>query len=559
MRRNSPFVRIFALTLLGALSAGAGYCGWRSVVDRFDREARRAIEANDSVAALKAISQLRSVGGDTIRTERLLANALRHEEPETARSIFARIVESNSRSVTPRDKLSLAQLSLETRKMDAVPALLDELRLAMANNPQFLLFNIQWDLHQGRVREAVSALEDLLAIDPNNDEGKLLSAQLLLMTGKATAAIQAKSLLREVAEGGNRRAIDALRLLATSPNLPLFQNDRSWLHQRLSNHPQARPTDRLLAATQRILVEPENRKKIIEQITAQDRMNNPDTVAQWLLALGETALAAEIAEKEQEVSQGTNWKIRFQQATLTKDFGAMVDLLQQADADASEAQRATLLALIEADQNVNSTPEPSDVWKKAQQIARDSRDPMMLLTLGRVAGRQGWWEAAAATYQEATSAEPRPMLRDRLEEEYFYVLVQLRRAREALAVAQSLHQRKPHDPEALNNVVYFTALLDLPVPADQLSRLESLAQVNTGSPFWSTLALVYYRQGRVEEVLPTLGKLEDRFQNHPSVYWLKIVALMNAGHAKQAQDVLAKIDTASLFPEENAALQKIFQ
>lgn len=405
---------------------------------------------------------------------------------------------------------------------------------------------------QGDRDGALAAWRQAMASDPG-DEARAGLWRLLVKsrTGAASSSGEMGDLLRELVTRPHRHGAEAL---ATGLELGLAEEPelRVWA-ERLRDHPQATPGQRLLAEEAAMRLDPSVRPQVLARVAASLRTQAPAErlmAMRWLLRLG----AAE------EAAQG-----------MTRD-----EAMRQSD---------TFLIWLEA---VALTGRWDDVLAAMAEPAQPLDDSLKLVWRGRAWRAQGRNAEADGAFrtalQRAAAVSPEVVVFLRrigeaplLEAHWASQFADPARAGEALVAVESV--LRSHGDAALIGWMYDVAAAS-PVLSQQFEvmneqaywhlilrepvSLDSVAQRVSDHPLdlrcRLTLALALVRGGQGEEARRLLENfLPDPLSSGLSARERSVTihVLAAAGDMTAARAVAATVPARALTQQENALLQRV--
>lgn len=405
---------------------------------------------------------------------------------------------------------------------------------------------------QGDRDGALAAWRQAMASDPG-DEARAGLWRLLVKsrTGAESSSGEMGDLLRELVTRPHRHGAEAL---ATGLELGLAEEPelRVWA-ERLRDHPQATPAQRLLAEEAAMRLDPSVRPQVLARVAASLRTQAPAErlmAMRWLLRLG----AAE------EAAQG-----------MTRD-----EAMRQSD---------TFLIWLEA---VALTGRWDDVLAAMAEPAQPLDDSLKLVWRGRAWRAQGRNAEADGAFrtalQRAAAVSPEVVVFLRrigeaplLEAHWASQFADPARAGEALVAVESV--LRSHGDAALIGWMYDVAAAS-PVLSQQFEvmneqaywhlilrepvSLDSVAQRVSDHPLdlrcRLTLALALVRGGQGEEARRLLENfLPDPLSSGLSARERSVTihVLAAAGDMTAARAVAATVPARALTQQENALLQRV--
>lgn len=238
-------------------------------------------------------------------------------------------------------------------------------------------------------------------------------------------------------------------------------------------------------------------------------------------------------------------------AAITEAYGAMQDwrgieeFLRGQQWREREFLRQALLAQAVRKQDAEAVAAVH--WREAVQLASERSE--LLLVLAQLSANWNWTNETEALLWQAARSFPRerwPV--DSLGSSY----TRMRSARGLLDLQTLLIEREPTNVVVQNNWASLALLLQTNVArAHQLARQVYERDTNNYG-FVSTYAWSLHVQGRTAEGLGIIERLKPAQLADPSVASYYGAMLAAAGQKEKAQEYFAKLDGASVLPEELA-------
>lgn len=546
-----PYATIL-FAFLGML--GGGYWVWQQY--EFSR-AFRELKAGDYESVIPRTERLIAFGPDKDRARVIQVRALIELDLEGAREELDELMSKGGAREHPEVGLAYLRLRLDSKDLEGIDKNLQDWQASLADNPDFLLIQAKIRLEQKETTAAFNSLEQLLALDPKNEEALLMRGKILLTGNNRAQAIQAKANLRAASKAWGDTGYDALVTLATHPAIPLFDNDREWLMERLRQNRKQTPLSRLLADSQQLILEPAKRQEIIAAAINREGPQDPELVAQWLMANGAyEQLKAFLQSNAASGLDGKGrWGAQMRASLLSGDFDGAMRLLNESDQPVDAVRRATLLAFIELGQQAAPSPTPTDQWKAAYEMAMDARAAHELFSLGQLAMRMKWEDAAVSAFAAAIE------FTDNDREKVAWIPYQLAnftmqgKTQEMLKLVRRSLELNPDDIAMLNNLYYLEALTDAAPGADP-HRILPLVQKVPNSIMHSTYAFLLWKDSQLDAAYEQFRLLDSKYYTVPSVRLGGGLILVDRGDYVGAEKLMKPINPEQLMPEERTLFQQ---
>jgi len=477
---------------------------------------------------------------------------------------------SKSHELSVSDRRDYAAAALGANELGLAATQIDLLCARQAGpDPVDLCLAAELATLRGDSQAAATKAEQVLQ-DKRTAPGELFYALVIIFlnsTSDSPSYLDAFQRVVELARTDNGRAgLEALRLIAKSPPRPRLTDDGSapvtiiWpkdaaishkeIADRLEQHPNARPADRLLALQVRLQDEPDHTDEYVKQAIESFGKGDDETVAAlaaWLYESGRFQTILDILTPQLVASNRELFVERVDALAALNRYADLEAMLQEDNLPLDQISPHLYLAAVES--RLGKTPASEKEWAQALQTATDTQQ---FLRVAKYAEEHGAFEIADAAYKQILVLEPR------LRQAY---LARLRlaqmmgRTADAEVVAAEIVKLWPDDtPTRLRN--WYLQLLLGGSPAE-IATIEkevedSVSRTSLGA---ETLSLARLRSGR-----PAAALSAFTFQGVPvalattSAMTVHAAALAANGWKDKARDEAKKLPMDKLLPEERTLL-----
>jgi tetratricopeptide (TPR) repeat protein len=242
----------------------------------------------------------------------------------------------------------------------------------------------------------------LLEEDPHNDHLRLTAARINLSMGRLEERIKAKTILREISIGNDAISKQALKTLAFSPiSMGIFPEDPTEAAHKLHKHPLTTPVE-YLRATEVLsgLLQPEERKEVLESTFVHLRSRDKPLLAQWLIGRGHALQTLDLVDEKEAVSSTGHFFPRFKALLQTGSMDKAHGLLQKAKKILSTGEKARANAYLG-----KALGDPEAVAKFINW-AIQAKAPLALVEAGRLALLSHDGNAALQAYATVLDLDP---------------------------------------------------------------------------------------------------------------------------------------------------------
>lgn len=553
-------LRFLPFLVMLLILAAAGFLGWKYWQDQEIDKLRQAVSQGSREEAMERAQNLEKLSLRKREVQRLKALSVRKDDPEQALKILSPLLEDQENEDNWQNLLTYLEIAIEAGLNEQAQEALEAHRLTLSHEPDFLYWQARQWLNQDDAAEAVRTLDRLLSINTDHAQARLLLAKILLNLNTLASAVQAKVNLRIAANDPGPAGQEALIILATQPAIPLFPNDRTWLVRELKDIASWNTRAGLLAASQELILKPNDAQSIMDQTVKQYGAKDPALTADWLVSIGayEQLLTFLDSVPGKQISADNVFNLRMIAAlTLGKHELAQSLLESSKPGQISELHRLAMRAQIEFLQPPLAA-EPTETWSQAYETALAADDSGILLQLSRIAYVSKWLAAANEAYASALARTISPVARAQILTEKVNVDLKNLETEQALADIQEFLKIYPDHSAMLNNEYYLTALLGK-APQKEMAPPSARMVEELDGYIWSTYALTLWRAGKPQAAAAALNKLPQKFMSTPSCQLVAILVAIDNKQLDNARALMDAIRVEALLPEERQLLQEARQ
>lgn len=511
---------------------------------------------------------------------------LRETEPETWLAIarlLARTGQGNaalqwwqkiaqSRALTVSDRRDYASSALSSNELALASEQIDVLLAQKPPAPADLLLAGQLATLRGDSQSAVHYAEGVLG-ESKAAPREVFGATTLLfanLTSRSPSYANAVDRLIGLARSDPTPAsLQALELLArqvprprmtdTGPP-PLTINSpgtlpnpisRKEVAERLENHPNARPPDRLLALDVRVRDDPSRADEFTKKAIESFRGGDDDTLAAlgaWLFERGQFEAMLEVLPLDRATRRRELFLERIDALSALGRFSEVEAMLSDEHSVLDQALQHMYLAV--AHSKLGEQKASENEWQRAVQGADTTQK---LLVIAQYAETNGASEIADAAYAEVLTKQPhlRSAYAARLR-----LAESTGRTADAERIATEMMRLWPDDLATHVREIYLRLLLDSSgaQAAAAEKELESLA--NSNPIGWNTqmaTVLAHLRAGHPAAAL-TAANVVPVGPAPDAAFALRSAAFAANGWKDKAREDAQKLATAKLLPEERALI-----
>jgi len=554
-------LRFLPITILLMTMVGITGLAWYLWQDNELKELRSEVKSGNDASATKRAQRLEKVSLQTREVQRLRAISLGKSKPQEALRVILPLLDDPEEDDYILQSTTYLQIAIENQLLDEAESALETLHPNLNHVPNYLYWRAMYYNARGDDQEANRVINRLISIENDHYQARLLLAEIYLAQSSLTDWVSAKVNLRIAANDRGDTAKDALMLMATRPEIPMFENDRAWLAVQLRRFELESPEFGLLAFSQELAYKSDQREALIQQAIKKFGRSNPNLTANWLLSIRDYSQLYTFLQSPagKQITANDRQKLILESAMIQSDFAQVQKILEEQELTSiSEELQLTLLALAEDQQSQIMPDEPTPKWTLAQAAALESSEISTLLILAQIAARSGWWDQASETYAATVQTATAPEVRAEILSEKITVELKKQDTQQALRDIQQVLNIYPEHGVMLNNAYYLDALLDSNLFGEMQYPTEQLSNQLDGF-IWSTYALAMWRAGKHELAQEAIDKLPQKYHELPSCQLVKILVAVQNQDIETARNLLDLIPVDGLLPEEAALLKQARQ
>jgi hypothetical protein len=363
-----------------------------------------------------------------------------------------------------------------------------------------------------------------------------------------------------------------LDLAATAPSTPAGRTmTLKEVADALENHPDARPSHKLLALEVRARQDPALTNQYVAD--AVERFGNAARLAQiyqggadladetllalatWLNKIGRPAKTLEVLPEARAIQRQDFFLQYVNALAALQRWSEVKDLLMSEHSVVDPMVQHMYLAVAQA--RLGSATGATNEWQRALQVANT---PEKLLTLATNAEQNSVPNIADAAYSEAIKTAPttnRAAYAGRLR-----LALAAGKTAQAQTIAAEIAQMWPDDATARNQDTYLRLLLG--APGDAVEAAERDARVLVAKEPWNwqaraTLGLACLRLGRNKEALAAFRGSRVTGVEPPGVLAVRAAILAANGYDEGARNDALLLSAKPLLPEERALVAPLLQ
>jgi hypothetical protein len=357
-----------------------------------------------------------------------------------------------------------------------------------------------------------------------------------------------------------------LNLAATSLSTPVGRTmSLKEVADALENHPDARPSHKLLALEVRARLDPALTDQYVAD--AVERFGNAARLAQtyqggadladetllalatWLNKIGRPAKTLEVLPEARAIQRQDLFFQYVNALVALQRWSEVKDLLMGEHSVVDPLVQHMYLAVTQA--HLGSATSAANEWQRALQVANT---PEKLLTLAGNAEQYSATDVADAAYSGAIKSAPdnRAAYNGRLR-----LALAAGKTAQAQTTAAEIARLWPDDAEARNQDTYLRLLLG--ASGDVAEAAEREAQVLVAKEPWNwqaraTLGLACLRLDRKQEALASMRGLRVTGNEPPGALAVRAAILAANGYEDPARNDALLLSAKPLLPEERALI-----
>lgn len=552
------FVKILVWGLVGCvLLAAAGYGGYKGYKSwrqkRFVKQAREFLEKGEDRKALISLQRAIRAKAKDVEALRLMAAMAEKERSPAALVWRQRVVDLEPTSLN--DRLSLAQIAVLNRDFTVATNALAGVLEADRKTAEYQNVAGAVASTLGRLDEAEAHFAEAARINSADPSVQLNLAVIRLQRTNAQSVASARTALESIAQGATNSSMrcrahreliyDALRSRQT--NLALTRVEA------LQKEPEAAFGDRLLrldvlganASTNTVEALVSVRKEATNSLASVNQMIlwemqkvHPARILEWIRTLpGDYQTNTSIALMTSDVQ------------VALQDWAALGKALEEQNWGSMEFMRHAFRSLALRRQNLNDGADLE--WGMTMKTTGSELGPLNMLL--RVAAQWRMPNEMREILNVITTRHPREKWASDMLMQNLYNEGQ---TRSLLTLFNRRLSANPTDNSLKNNLAMTALLLD----AQELRPHDLARQVFDASPtnsaFVSSYAFSLHLQGRSEEALKVIQRLNEDQLKAPSIAGYYGLILKANGKGDLAKTYLDLTKNEKMLPEERKLMDR---
>lgn len=537
---------ILAILLAFAKPAWHYIKEWRAI--NLAREAMVELENDSLENAWNKAQSAYTLFTDNEEVARAVAEVTMRADPAMAVDYWKETYELSGQ----RDDLErLVEAATLGRRFSEADQYLEELRQMDPRDGQMLLLEAQLRVGQQDIPAATEAVKQALEADEIPEEAHFLYVQLTQFSTDPEVRQEGIDYLRALGQRNDELGLHALQNLANySLNTP---EELQEVIVQLRNHPLRTRQDQLLALRLEMLLPDANAEENLKAALAIVDLDSPEQLIElgrWLNVQKRFSQTLQVISPEQAKSRNDLLLIWMDALAVLDQWETIAKVLEDPNIPIDQYLRLLFQARYYMETGQSARAEFA--WSRA--VLQVSNDPQKLWYLTRYAQKLGLYTEAKESLDRLTTL---PSSRRKAFEE----LVRLEQREGSVLELRNrleiMHEAYPNDTSVQNDLAYANLLLDENIA---VSVVEAEQLIDEGSPYLAnrvTLALGYYRQGRILDAAEILDPLQVDWTQVRSGWRAVYAAILRAnGRTAEANNLIAGIDANALLAEERDLLGK---
>jgi hypothetical protein len=344
-----------------------------------------------------------------------------------------------------------------------------------------------------------------------------------------------------------------LTLAATPPPLPAGRTmSLKEVANALENHPDARPSHKLLALEVRARQDPALASQYVADAVERFRGGDDETLlalAAWLNKIGRPAKTLEVLPEARAIQRQDFFLHYVNALAALQRWSEVKDLLTSEHSVVDPVVQHMYLAVAQA--HLGSATGATNEWQRALQVANTAEK---LLTLATNAEQNSAIDIADAAYSEAIKIAPanQAPYAGRLR-----LALAAGKTTQAQEIAAEIARLWPDDAAARNQDNYLRLLLGASDGAAEAAEREAEVLVRKEPQNWqarATLGLARLRLGRNMDALAAIRQPRVTGVEPPGALAVRAAILAANGYEEGARNDARLLSAKSLLPEERALI-----
>ena len=363
-----------------------------------------------------------------------------------------------------------------------------------------------------------------------------------------------------------------LNLAAASPSTPAGRTmTLKEVADALENHPDARPSHKLLALEVRARQDPALADQYVADAverfgnaarlsqTYQGRADLADetllALAEWLNKIGRPAKTLEVLPEARAIQRQDLFSQYVNALAALQRWSEIKDLLASEHSVVDPMVQHMYLGIAKA--RLGSATGATNEWQRALQVANSSEK---LMTLATNAEQYSMPDIADAAYSEAIKSSPatnRAAYAGRLR-----LALAAGKTTQAQTIAAEIARLWPDDAAARDQDAYLRLLLGASGEQAEAAEREADVLVKKEPQNWlarATLGLARFRLGRDKDALAAFRGIKATGNEPPGALAVRAAILALNGHEEGARNDALLLVAKPLLPEERALIAPLLQ
>ncbi len=447
------------------------------------------------------------------------------------------------------EKILLLELQLDFPESSVDPKLLASLQASDPSNPDVLILETCYSFGEGNKTALLEKLSEFPQKYPGNLRAKYEYNKRAFIYSDIEGRLLAKKQLNDLARNEGRWGYKARQVLCFPPPVSGYlKEDLLSSIDLLHAHPLVTSIDYLKGCELKMILK-EN-YKVNEFVAEIDRLVGTRVksldYATWLLKLGLPQKVLSMISEEVAQEDAASFFIRFMALLETKNNKEAKSLMEMSRSTLSQDE------IDRADAYLKITEGDVEALQKMLKNL-DSKSPVHLLTLSRLALFKGLADAAMMAFDRAWEINPDEFSLSQANQ-YIQLALAAKQTVKAHSITKNLNHRYPYKYGNTNNFCYLSLLLGME-PTQVLDQLHSIIRAVPNNPaFLSTLALANLLSGNPEQALKDM-QMRSTPQLIHSERALLAVIFYQLEEKERAEKMAATVPHQRLLPEELKLLQ----
>ncbi|HYF34829.1 MAG TPA: hypothetical protein VD994_06010 [Prosthecobacter sp.] len=521
-----------------------------TVARRYANAASANMEKEQWPEALQNIHLARRWAADDPAVLRVLADFMIHVKGDAFALHHLLVRLADSGLATGADRLRIAEFQLTQGDVARARATLQALPEVeqRQRRAQELLANIL--RVEGRIAESEATMRRALTADANDPGARLRLALLDYQTPFPEVRLRARDRIREIAQGADDAALQALRFLSDEATLSASQAEQllTWVEK----HPKRSPAVRFRVLSALMRVQPASRAQILQSETAKFDAESPDSaLLQWLIDEHEYDRLLSLLSKDLGKSESL-FEFRLKALSGAGRWEEVEKLLSDGKELPLPTEVASLWRAKASHHLKRDTARTQQHLLAVYAAAGQGEKGEITLEAARFAEECGLWRVAATCYQGIARAHPTAQIR--MLEKVHEMALRDRNSAAALQSARHLAEQNPANSSFAARQIYLQLIMGEEM---EVAIARNAAEAKSTEVRENLLrALAAYRLGDMETMNAELAVIAEIDRLSPGERAVYAGLLAVGGKPGPAFQIAEKIQGGLLLPEEMAFLKR---